>query len=352
VAHEFFHAIQVGSYGIWTSVPNSDFYFYELTAVWVEDALFTEVNDYLFDLPQYFQQFRDLQNRSLSFTTFNPFYPGYERSVWAHFLAKRFGREAIRRTWETMRTQPFVFAMDAVLREFKTTLREEYATFSQWNFFTAQRADTMHYYPEGNTYPLLKPNAEMRFDGFSGVSVRSESYPLSTQTYLFVGVRDSLMAIVADVDDLRARESRDETSAFEIRLTASTPTIPYQILYNGLHAGFSANNTSNWRVVYLQAVRGYDGKQMAELSPNPVRLAETTRMNLPVTAACTEATVYFFSTSFDLLFSGIYNVTEYLGKRYVYVPTNDFSGKIASGIYFVVLECGEARSQWKVAILH
>lgn len=351
VAHEFFHAIQLGSYGIWTNVRNSDFYFYELTAVWVEDALFTEVNDYFYDLPQYLQQFRDLQNRSFSFTIFNPIYPGYERSLWAHYLVKRFGRNILRATWELMRSESFLPSMDRVLHGRQTSLAEEYAQFTQWNFFTAHRADTARFYPEGRHYPLLKPNAEMGMDGFSGVSVRAEAYPLSSQAYQFVGAADTLLAMVANVDLARANENRDALASLELQLSASTPSIPYQALSSGLYAGFSVNEPSKWRVVHLQTSRKADAKRFAELSPNPLRLSEATRITLPVTSFCASATVYFFSASMDLLFSRTYPVTEYLGKRYVYMPTYDIRDNVGSGICFVVLECAETRQQWKLAVV-
>lgn len=351
IAHEFFHAIQVGSYGIWTNVRNSDFYFYELTAVWIEDILFTDVNDYYHDLPQYFQQFRDVQNRSFSFTTFNPIYPGYERSLWAHYLAKRFGRNILRATWETMRSESFLPSIDRVLHDRQTSLTEEFAQFSQWNFFTAHRADTVRFYPEGRNYPLLRPNAEMGMDGFSGVSVRTEAYPLSSQAYQFVSAADTLLAIVANVDLVQANENRDALASLVVQLSSSAPSVSRQLLSNGLYAGFLVNEPSKWRVIYLQTDRRIDAKRFAELSPNPLRLSEATRVTLPLTSSCSEASVYFFSTSMDLLVSGSYPVTEYLGKRYVYVPANDLRDKIGSGVCFVVLECADTRQQWKVAVI-
>jgi hypothetical protein len=351
IAHEFFHAIQLGSYGIWTNVRNSDFYFYELTAVWVEDELFDDVNDYYFDLPQYFQQFRDIQNRSFSFTTFNLIYPGYERSLWAHYLVKRFGKDVLRATWELMRSEPFLPSMDRALYTWGTNLADEYAQFTQWNCFTGYRADTVRFYPEGRNYPLLRPNAEMGMDGFSGVSVQAEAYPLSSQTYQFAGATDTLLAVVANVDLTRARENRDALAVLRLQLSASRPFVPYQVLSQGLYAGFSVIEPSQWRVVHLHLNQKTDAKRLAELFPNPLRLSETTRLTLPVTTSCADATVYFFSSSMDLLFSRSYSVMEYLGKQFVSVPVGDLRDKIGSGVCFVILECAETKQQWKVAVI-
>jgi len=47
-AHEFHHAIQYG-YGWW-----GERYPYELTSTWMEDVVYTDVNDYYQYLPDYF----------------------------------------------------------------------------------------------------------------------------------------------------------------------------------------------------------------------------------------------------------------------------------------------------------
>lgn len=351
-AHEFFHAIQVGAYGVWTTIRNADFYFYELTAVWMEDVLFTTVNDYFFDLPTYFRDFVDSQGRSFSFTTFSSFYPGYERSVWAHFLAKRFGRNIIRQTWEAMKAEPFLRGIDHVLGKFGTNLAEEYATFSQWNYFTADRADTVRYYSEGKYYPLLKPNIVQSYDGVSSLSVQFTAYPLSAQMFVFGGLRDSVYSLITNVDVPLAMTYRDTTVSFEVRLTSSTPSIPYQTLGNGLKVGFSATDLAKWRIEHLLSTNRADVRIVEQPFPNPVRMSEVARITLPVTTVAQDADVYFFSTSLDLLYSGRYQVTESLGKRYVYVPTRDIGSKVASGVYFVVVQCPDAEYRWKVALIH
>lgn len=351
-AHEFFHGVQVGSYGVWTTIPNGDFYFYEISSVWMEDVIHTNVNDYFFDLPAYFQNFVDFQGHNLAFTTYTPLYPGYERSIWAHFLTKKFGRNTIRQAWEAMRTEPFLKSMDRVLSNYGTSLAEEFATFSQWNFFTGSRADTVRYYPEGKQYPLLKPNAVQRYDGFSTVSIRFGSYPLSSQVYVFVNAADSVFSFVTNVSVALAQQYESATSPFELRLSKSTTSVPYQNLSNGLKVGFTAATIEDWRTSNLLTSTRADAKETGEPFPNPVRLSEVTRITLPVTTVAQDADVYFFSTSLDLLYSGRYQVIESLGKRYVYVPTRDFGSRVSSGVCFVVVQCPDAEYRWKVVLLH
>ena len=361
-AHEFFHAVQLGSYGVWhkESDPedfSQDFYFYELSAVWMEDIVFPSVKDYLFDLPAYFELptlaggFRDLQGRSLSFATFNFIFQGYERALWAHFLAKRFGRPVIRQTWEAIRTAPFLKSMDDVLNSFRTSFADEYATFAQWNMFTGSRADTTRFYPEGHLYPLLKPNVTQAFNLSSTTSVAFAGYPLSTQVCLLSSPADSIYSIVANISIENALLNAAVHSPFEIRFSGSTPTFPYRNLSNGMKAGFSSSTPEDWRVQYVQSATRADVAISAGPYPNPVQLSQASRITLPVETNSQDAEVFLLSSSLDLVYSGTYSVSESFGKRYVYLPTNDLGSTVASGIYFVIVHCPDAEFRWKVAII-
>jgi len=93
-AHEFQHAIHLGGYGLWDV---RDEFFFELSAGWMEGVNFPSVHDYFYDVVDYFISFRDA-NGSLPF--FNNYKYGSERGIWGQFIAKRFGRDMMRRIWE------------------------------------------------------------------------------------------------------------------------------------------------------------------------------------------------------------------------------------------------------------
>jgi hypothetical protein len=352
-AHEFFHAVQIGVYGIWTTIPNSDFYFYEITAVWMEDVLYDDVNDYYFDLPNYFHSFRDIRGQSFSFTLFEHlFYAGYERSVWAHFLAAKFGRGIVRDVWEAMKKEPFLRSMDNVLRVRGTDFATAYATFSQWNYFTADRADPTRYYPEGRYYPRQRPNVVQSVSGVSSTSVTLESPALATQFCEFIAGTDTITAIVANVDFSLAAVYSSGKAGFRVELSRERLRLPYQNLENGMRAGFAAVDPHQWRVAYVGSARRASMAIAPGPSPNPLRLSEATHVALPVTSSnASEAEVFFFSSSLDLRFSQRYPVTDHLGKQYVYVPTNDLRDRVSSGVYFLVVQCEDTEFRWKVVIL-
>lgn len=350
-AHEFHHAIQMGAYGKWPTVPNSDFYFYELTSTWMEDIVYTQINDYYFDVPIFFQGFRDGLGRSYSFTRFDHFYFGYERSVWGHFLARRFGADVMREVWEGMRSEPCLKSTQSLLMQRGTDLSAEFTLFTTWNYFTDDRADTVKYYPEGKNYPRFKPNAAATFSG-SSVTVNGGAYPLSSQLMEFQLSSDTVSAAITNLRIDQAQQGTGSVSDFQIRLTAGVSSSAYQALSNGLKAEFSVLDIANWRTQYLQASTRADAGTNADPSPNPLRMNQASRLVLPVSGtAMTEAEVFFLSSSLDLLFSGRYPIREEFGKRYIVVPTNDFRSHVSSGIHFIAAHTSDADFRWKVAII-
>ena len=91
LGHEFHHAIQIGGYGYWSS----EVYYHEITSVWMEAVCYPDVDDYI----QYVQSSSgQFANPGVPFNTSSIIM--YSRGIWGHFIAKRFGPEAMRRSWE------------------------------------------------------------------------------------------------------------------------------------------------------------------------------------------------------------------------------------------------------------
>jgi hypothetical protein len=149
LAHELHHAIQLGSYGLWYEHT----YYYEISSTWIEDVAYTEVNDYYQYLFSTQSQFATPQ---VPFTTSSLI--AYSRGIWGHFVAAKYGRDAVRRSWELMQefAIPPVTAIDEALREepYGTSLADAFTEWSLWNYFTGTRA-TPEYYPEGEEYPEI-----------------------------------------------------------------------------------------------------------------------------------------------------------------------------------------------------
>jgi hypothetical protein len=146
-AHEFHHACQFAYTVFGAEVVSGDVkpYWYEASAVWMEDQVYNEINDYLQYLPFWFDA-PELSFRSFSqdfgvdpYRAFRP----YAMGIYGQYLSKRFpnpsyGYSVVRRVWERMATvtgfnlfAAFDFALGSEGSNFISSLQE----FYRWNYF-------------------------------------------------------------------------------------------------------------------------------------------------------------------------------------------------------------------------
>ncbi len=146
LAHELFHAIQLGSYGYWYN----ELYYYELAATWIEDVVFPDVNDYFMFLRMVQGYFR---RPDVPFTSNDA--GMYSRCTWGHYMTKKFGLSSMRRSLELICDVRPLIALDSTLRENASTLPFAFAEWAKWNFFTGSHPYARDYFPEGDLYPEL-----------------------------------------------------------------------------------------------------------------------------------------------------------------------------------------------------
>jgi len=358
LAHEFFHAIQVGSIGIWRTATKSDFYFYELSSTWMEDVVFDDVNDYVYEVRDYLsvsggRGFRDFQGRALPFTTYGlPYgYYGYERALFAFFLEAKFGRSLIRDVWSAMKAEPFLGSIESVLRSQGTDFEHEYATFGFWNYYTADRADSVRYYSEGRLYPRFDPHMRTAYNGFYA-SISSSGSPLSDQHFEFVSGTDTIHAAILNVNALGAATSSPVPAPLSLTASSDEQGGMRQSLANGTEMSLGVEDPSQWRTLYLLTSTDADARVQSRPSPNPLSLAEAPSLKIPLEgAAGTTASVWLLTASLDLAFSGEFPVTDQFGKSVVLVSSSELRSSVSSGVHFLVVRSGDIESTWKIAIV-
>lgn len=151
-AHEFHHAIQVGSYAF----RPEDTYYHEITSTSMEEFMYDDVNDYYFEISNYL----DNLNNSLSKSPQN----GYDTTIWNLFLKKRFGIEIIKDIWILMREDRAMNAIARAIFAKGSTFKKEFEEFSNWLYFTGSRAQGDKYFEEASFYPELKPVNKFSFN--------------------------------------------------------------------------------------------------------------------------------------------------------------------------------------------
>lgn len=143
VAHEFMHAIQFG-YDF-----NEDIYWIEQSAVWMEEQVFSEVNDYV----NYLNVFSGfLTEPWLSLDTQNGQFE-FAGVLWPLYLSQRFDQAIVLRIWEEAETVQSLDAMERALQMRNSSLKAAFQEFTVWNVFTNVRNDPTRYYSEGATFP-------------------------------------------------------------------------------------------------------------------------------------------------------------------------------------------------------
>jgi hypothetical protein len=159
-AHEFFHAIHFGldSYEYDGVGPEAKPWWYEATSTWMEDVVYTDVNDYLNYLPYFFNYpwiGLGAYGDSGAAVANHP----YASCVWPRYLDNRFGRDIIRQIWlncAAVAGYNLLPATDGVLSDSGSSFEAAFREFCSWNYFTANRADTINKYKEADRWPQIK----------------------------------------------------------------------------------------------------------------------------------------------------------------------------------------------------
>jgi hypothetical protein len=176
-AHEFFHAVQFGinSREFEESQGVQRRYWMEMSATWMEDEIYDNINDYYSYLPYFF----NVPRRSLqSFGNYHE----YGSVVFAIFLSEKFGRDIIKDIWELCGSlggdsAHFLIAADSAIRsasggtyDWASAFRE----FALWNYFTGERslyAPAGVGYSERDRYPAIPNTTVIEFPNGSTVTI-------------------------------------------------------------------------------------------------------------------------------------------------------------------------------------
>jgi hypothetical protein len=151
-AHEYNHVLQFG-YDVL-----QDAWMFEATAVWMEDKVYDDVNDYV----SYLGAWSKLTG--LPLTRFNSYdltdkynVKVYGDAVWNRWLEERYGQEVIRTAWEkSLQTTPPSFAPDAYDAALLTKGTTFFDAFTRFAADTAEWNSSAGAFEEGGTWPDLE----------------------------------------------------------------------------------------------------------------------------------------------------------------------------------------------------
>jgi hypothetical protein len=152
LAHEYNHILQFG-YDAY-----QDAWFAESTAVWMEDLVYDEIDDYL----RYVRRWVKRYDTPLTANSIKE----YGSAVWNEWLAQRYGQSIVRRAWaRAVHTKPGGFSAatyDAAIRAGgRSDFSRDFALFArdlpEWR--------NEHAFPQGDEYPDVSRQGSLPTDG-------------------------------------------------------------------------------------------------------------------------------------------------------------------------------------------
>ena len=151
LAHEYNHIIQFG-YDAY-----QDPWFAESTAVWMEDQVYNDIDDYL----RYVRRWVKLWDTPLTASSIKE----YGSAVWNEWLARRYGRSIIRKAWaEAIHAKPGGFSVGAYERALRPLGSSFPLDFSRFAAATAEW-HTDEGFREADLYPDLPRQGSLPLDG-------------------------------------------------------------------------------------------------------------------------------------------------------------------------------------------
>jgi hypothetical protein len=347
VAHELSHAIQIGRYSYWYN----DIYFYELSATWMEDVAYTEVNDYYNYLRASWGHFRNPQREFNSGSDFIM----YSRGIWGQFLQKELNITVMRRCWEFTREYVPLRAIDGALQEAGSSFPEAFTQWTLWNYFTGSRSDEQNYYPEGSAFPVV---AQVPV-GYSppGREITDSLRSLAARYYQVLLPAETLTVALSNANLTAALGGGLSYHHYTLKISSTKDDAGFQETGTGVFVKLDVPDPAAWGTWFLAdgSIIGPEPPEVDEATPfpNPFVADGSRELFIPLDgAAGQEGDLQVYSASMDLVYSTRVISRAVLGRQAVVWNGRTSSGEtVATGVYILLLKLRDRTLTSKVALI-
>jgi hypothetical protein len=305
LAHEFHHAVQIGSYGFWAS----DIWFHEITSTWMEDVVYHGENDYLNYLFSGAGQFRQPGlplTYSIGLTM-------YSRGILGKYFAKKFGLNTMLHIWQNIRSMAPVPAIDLTLHQLQppTSLGIAFADWALWNYYTGTRADTVNYYDEARIFPVM---SETYYDLISPSQQVTGSLSCLATAYTGYATGSDTVTVALVNLNTDCPAGAPTSSPYSLTVSRNRPDDSYRAVAGNLFLKLDVTNPSQW-VTWTISRQGSSAGSAGEGTPfpNPFYPGEGGALYIPANAD--QGTLSIYSSGMDLVYNGWAQTQSRLGQR-------------------------------------
>lgn len=362
-AHEFHHAIQVGSY---RPPLSGDEYYFEITSTSMEEFVYDSINDYYNYLPTYFKR----PDRRFTYNTGNT---GYDRVIWNIYLKEKFEREGtdpmkgfkvIKKSWEVMRNYQYtaIEALSIALSENGLDIKSSFNDFGVWCYFTGKRAQEGKYFDEAKNYPLITPVA--KYEYFPPKKTYSMTIQPIANNYLifdlsYSGINDTLVSIITNSDVNSAAKDPFPSIDYTYSLMTDNEDGSTHIVneyYSKIICSNSANNDflDEGNIFNDMVVKGVTIARHDYVYPQPYSYYKHKNNSLFIPAGTGQSDythLYIYNISMNLVYSANLEINK--AKRTVQWNGLDNNGnKLPSGVYIYVTDSDGQINKGKLAIIN
>lgn len=345
-AHEFHHAIQLGSYGY----RENDRYFYEITSTWMEDLLYNDVNDYY----QYIKYSNGQPRGHFASPNLSLIYSDgsieYSRAIWGKFIQEKYSQTVMRNAWENMRSNGSVKALDDALLNAGSTLRIAFVEFSRWNYFTASRAIPGRYYSEAPNYPLIKERLPIEMTG--NYRIHTDSTQTFSSIYLNI-IHNNIPAsdVINNINLSSAQNYLIKNYSFNYQMATSGDDT-FRQLSNGVFVKLDVSDLTNWSSGGIIT----STQRSVTVYPNPCIINKNTNINFTIPAPQNKsltkipATLYIYNAGMELVgsFEKDINTTDPKINWNLVDKKGDI---VSSGIYLYMIIFDNQEYSGKFAVI-
>lgn len=400
LAHEFFHAIQ-----FWYDYSEFDdetveqttkaHGWMEMSAVWMEEETYDDVNDYYYYLPYYIPHLefplRFFVPAGEGRNDWDEYY-AYGAGLFPIFLTQVFGRDIIKTIWENCEPPHanvwYGAIQDAIDQHSNgtRTFADVFAEYGRWLYFTGSRKP--YFFEEGAHYPEVPTEVEYADEMIPYIRFYDE-YPTQVRSlnYRFFPYELGINYVDLDVSTLDSGITVDEFFGAGVSEGAEPPgwrvsAMAYNRFQPNLPVWVDDSLYSNHDEIIVDDVGGYTDVILTITTTNPyynrannayqftvygeVLDIEGNKVQPPYPNPFNISTDDYLQVSVELLetqpvFMDVFNTagekvysTEASGVRkplLLWNGLNDHGQEVASGVYLLVVRIGDKSETLKALVI-